>query len=177
MPTMSDRRFARSVIFMCAHSEDGAMGIIINQPARHISAPDLLTTLGVTPPGDPDQIAHLAIRMGGPVEKGRGFVLHSADFSIEDSTLMIDSAVALTATVDILRAIVENRGPQRALLALGYSGWSPGQLENEILANGWLTCPSDPEIIFETDSDQQYERALAKLGIDLARLVTEAGHG
>jgi putative transcriptional regulator len=177
MPAMTDKRFARSVVYMCAHSEDGAMGLIVNQPARNISAPDLLEKLGVTTSDGADgNIARLAIQIGGPVEAGRGFVLHSADFNIEDSTMTIDGRIALTATIDILRAIVEGRGPERAILALGYAGWSPGQLEDEIQANGWLTCPADPEIIFDPDTDQKYHRALGKLGVDLSHLVSEAGH-
>jgi putative transcriptional regulator len=176
MPSMTDRRFARSVVYLCAHSEDGAMGLIINQRARHISPPDLLDKLGIYAPDDTAPLSQLPIQIGGPVETGRGFVLHSPDFVIEDSTMPIDPAVSLTATVDILKAIIEGRGPSRAILALGYAGWSPGQLENEIQANGWLTCPADPEIIFDDNTESKYQRALAQLGIDLSHLVSDAGH-
>lgn len=181
MPLMSDRRFARSVIYVCAHSDEGAMGLIINQRATHISAPDLLERLGIdTRTGDEeevsDDILSLSIQVGGPVETGRGFVLHSGDYFSEDSTLTIESGICLTATIDILKAIAHGKGPDKALLALGYSGWSPGQLESEIQANGWLSCPADPELVFGTDLDAKYARAMAKLGINLSHLVNDAGH-
>lgn len=181
MPLMSDRRFARSVIYVCAHSDEGAMGLIINQRATHISAPDLLERLGIdTRTGDEeevsDDILSLSIQVGGPVETGRGFVLHSGDYFSEDSTLTIESGICLTATIDILKAIAHGKGPDKALLALGYSGWSPGQLESEIQANGWLSCPADPELVFGTDLDTKYARAMAKLGINLSHLVNDAGH-
>lgn len=177
MPVMSDQRFARSVIYLCAHSEDGAMGLIINQRASHISFPDLLQRLGVTPSGDDaDKISDMSIHVGGPVETGRGFVLHSADYFADDSTLPIEDGVCLTATIDILKAIAAGHGPDRALLALGYAGWLPGQLESEIQANGWLNCPADPDLIFDTDIEGKYGRALAKIGIDPSYLVSDAGH-
>ena len=180
MPRMSDRRFARSVIYVCAHSSEGAMGLIVNQRAEHISASDLLERLGIEQRSSTDRarggIHALPIQIGGPVESGRGFVLHSSDYFMEDSTLAIERGVCLTATIDILKAIADGEGPQRALLALGYSGWSPGQLESEIQHNGWLNCPADPDIIFGADLDTKYTRAMAKLGIDLSRLVGEAGH-
>lgn len=180
MPRMSDRRFARSVIYLCAHSEEGAMGLIINQRASHITAPDLLERLGIsTHSGDDEvssEIMSLSIQVGGPVETGRGFVLHSADYFAEDSTLSIESDICLTATIDILKAIAEGKGPNKALLALGYAGWSPGQLENEIQANGWLSCPADAEIVFASDLESKYARAMGKLGINLSHLVNDAGH-
>ncbi len=178
MPLMSDRRFARSVIYVCAHSSDGAMGLIVNQRAMHISTTDLLERLGIEPRASREAqgIEALPIQIGGPVEAGRGFVLHSSDYFTEDSTLAIERGVCLTATIDILKAIADGRGPQRALLALGYSGWSAGQLELEIRANGWLNCPADPDIIFGEDLDAKYDRVMAKLGIDLSHLVNEAGH-
>lgn len=181
MPLMTDRRFARSVIYMCAHSDDGAMGLIINQRATHITAPDLLERLGIdTRAGDGDEVSEdilsLPIQVGGPVETGRGFVLHSGDYFSEDSTLTIESGICLTATIDILKAIASGKGPDKALLALGYSGWSPGQLESEIQANGWLSCPADPEIVFGTDLEAKYTRAMATLGINLSHLVSDAGH-
>ncbi len=180
MPRMTDRRFARSVIYLCAHSEEGAMGLIINQRAANISAPDLLERLGIDTRSGDDEVANevlsLPIQVGGPVEMGRGFVLHSADYSSEDSTLNIEGDICLTATVDILKAIAEGRGPNRAILALGYSGWSPGQLESEIQANGWLHCPADPDLVFGDDLENKYSRAMAKIGIDLSHLVSDAGH-
>jgi putative transcriptional regulator len=180
MPVMSDPRFARSVIYICAHSEDGAMGLIINQRASHISFPDLLERLGIVQAngGDAavDEVGHMSIHVGGPVETGRGFVLHSSDYFADDSTLPIEGGVCLTATIDILKAIAAGTGPNRAILALGYAGWSPGQLESEIQANGWLNCPADPDLIFDTNLEAKYARALAKLGIDPSHLVSDAGH-
>lgn len=180
MPLMSDKRFARSVIYMCAHSDEGAMGLIINQPARNVSAPDILQRLQIVPKGGrdalPDGIRSLPIHIGGPVEAGRGFVLHSADYFVEDSTLAIEQGVCLTATLDILKAIADGNGPNRALLALGYAGWSPGQLETEILSNGWLNCPADADLLFDANMDTKYARALGKLGIELSHLVNDAGH-
>jgi putative transcriptional regulator len=179
MPVMSDQRFARSVIYMCAHSEDGAMGLIINQRASHISFPDLLERLGILSPEDETgslSVGNMSIHVGGPVETGRGFVLHSSDYYADDSTLPIEDGVCLTATIDILKAIAAGNGPNRALLALGYAGWSPGQLESEIQANGWLNCPADPDLIFDPNLEAKYARALAKIGIDPSHLVADAGH-
>lgn len=181
MPVMSDSRFARSVIYMCAHSQDGAMGLIINQRASHISFPDLLERLGIVPANADNGIVDdfgtgVSIHVGGPVETGRGFVLHSSDYFAEDSTLPIENGVCLTATIDILKAIAAGNGPNRAILALGYAGWSPGQLESEIQANGWLHCPADPDLIFDPNLEAKYARALAKIGIDPSHLVSDAGH-
>ena len=180
MPSMSDRRFARSVIYICAHSEEGAMGLIVNQRANDITAPDLLERLGIPTRGEDDVVSNdvlaLTIQVGGPVETGRGFVLHSDDYFAKDSTLEIEGGICLTATIDILKAIAEGHGPDRAILALGYSGWSPGQLESEIRANGWLNCPADKGILFDDDLESKYARAMAKLGIDLSHLVSDAGH-
>jgi putative transcriptional regulator len=178
MPIMTDKRFARSVIYMCAHSAEGAMGLIVNQRAEHISFSELLKQLGILPGNidlDSDPI-EIDVHVGGPVETGRGFVLHSSDYYVEDSTLPIDEGVSLTATVDILRAIAGGNGPDRAILALGYAGWRAGQLESEIQANGWLHCPADPDLLFDRDLDQKYERALSKIGIDPSHLVSDAGH-
>lgn len=180
LPGMSDERFARSVIYLCAHSEDGAMGIVVNHPARKISFSELLVQLEVIGEDEvirlPRSAESVPVLKGGPVETGRGFVLHSDDYQGDSSTLLIDDGVSLTATLDILRAIAKGQGPVRALLALGYSGWSPGQLEAELQANGWLTCPADAEILFDTPVESKYDRALRKLGIDPAMLVSDAGH-
>jgi putative transcriptional regulator len=182
MPYMSDKRFARSVIYMCAHSSQGAMGLIVNQRAAHISFSELLGQLSIEgddgPAGrnEPLELIDVDVHVGGPVETGRGFVLHSADYFAADSTLSIDAEVSLTATVDILKAIAGGKGPTRAMLALGYAGWRPGQLEDEIQANGWLHCPSDLDLLFDRNIDHKYERALSKLGIDPSHLVSEAGH-
>src|SRR5215469_456296 len=180
MPSMGDERFARSVIYMCAHSADGAMGIIVNQPAAHISFSDLLVQLDVVPAADLIQLPHQAggvkVLKGGPVDTQRGFVLHSADYFVENSTLPIDEAICLTATLDILKAIARGAGPASAVLALGYAGWAPGQLENEIQHNGWLHCAADAELIFGQDTGGKYAKALRKIGIDLGMLSSEAGH-
>jgi putative transcriptional regulator len=180
MPTMRDERFTRSLIYVCAHSSEGAMGIVVNQPAANINFPDLLVQLEVIPAADliqlPPRAGEVKVLKGGPVETGRGFVLHSADFFIENSTLPIDEGICLTATLDILKAIARGGGPVSALLALGYAGWAPGQLESEIQENGWLHCTADPELIFGTDTDGKYSKALKKLGIDLGMLSSQAGH-
>src|SRR3954447_26536222 len=180
MPSMGDERFARSVIYVCAHSTEGAMGIVVNQPAANVSFPDLLVQLEVIPATDliqlPSRAGVVKVLKGGPVETGRGFVLHSADFFIENSTLPIDDGVCLTATLDILKAIARGDGPHSAVLALGYAGWAPGQLENEINQNGWLHCNADPELIFGQDTDGKYKQALSKIGIELGMLSSEAGH-
>ena len=179
MPSMGDERFSRSVIYVCAHSTEGAMGIVVNQPAANISFPDLLVQLDVIPAADVIQLptgAGVAVLKGGPVDTQRGFVLHSSDFFIENSTLPIDEGICLTATLDILKAIARGTGPRNAILALGYAGWAPGQLENEIQHNGWLHCSADPELIFGRDIGGKYTLALKKIGIDLGMLSSEAGH-
>jgi putative transcriptional regulator len=179
MPGMADERFARSVIYICAHSADGAMGIVVNKAASDISMPDLLVQLDVAPESDAillrERVGHMPVLMGGPVEGRRGFVLHTDDFHIAQSTLIIDDGICLTATVEILRAIAGGTGPASAVLALGYAGWQAGQLESEIMANGWLNCPADPSLIFEADLDAKYERALRANGIDPAMLSLSAG--
>jgi putative transcriptional regulator len=179
-PAMSDERFARSVIYVCAHSSEGAMGIIVNQPAANINFPDLLVQLDVIPESDLAHSAarpgHVKVLKGGPVETGRGFVLHTADFFIENSTLPIDEGICLTATLDILKAIARGSGPASAILALGYAGWAPGQLESEIQGNGWLHCPADSELIFGDDIERKYAKALSKIGIDLGKLSSDVGH-
>ncbi|GBF27829.1 hypothetical protein MnTg02_02888 [bacterium MnTg02] len=180
MPTMGDPRFDRSVIYVCAHSADGAMGIVINQRAPNINFVELLEQLEIHPDENqietPSNFDDMAVHVGGPVETGRGFVLHSSDYYVADSTLPIDDGVFLTATIDILRAIATGSGPDRSLLALGYAGWAPGQLESEIQSNGWLNCPSDPDLIFDGKLEKKYHQALAKMGIDPSHLVNDAGH-
>ncbi len=180
MPVMDDERFARSVIYMCAHSSEGAMGIIVNRPAGSIDFPQLLVQLDIINKADqiklPGGAEDMKVLKGGPVDTGRGFVLHSSDFFIKDATLPIDDGICLTATLDILKAIAAGSGPKHALLALGYAGWAPGQLENEIQHNGWLHCPADADLIFGVDSEGKYERALEKIGIELAMLSNDAGH-
>lgn len=180
MPGMSDERFRRTVIYVCAHSQEGAMGIVLNKPAADLSFPDLLVQLDIIPQEGairlPSRARRMHVLVGGPVETSRGFVLHSPDFFIDDSTLPIDEGVCLTATVDILRAIASGGGPESAVLALGYAGWSSGQLESEIQANGWLNCPADPNLVFGPSLDSKYDLAVRKIGIDLGMLSSQAGH-
>lgn len=180
MPGMMDERFARSVIYLCAHSEDGAMGIVVNQPARVKNFPDLLVQLQVIAPQErislPRGAEEIQVLSGGPVQTDRGFVLHSPDFFLDNSTLPIDERVSLTATIDILRAIAAGEGPNHALLALGYAGWDAGQLEDEIQRNGWLHCPADPALLFDRDLSSKYTRALRSMGVELERLSASAGH-
>jgi putative transcriptional regulator len=180
MPGMADSRFERAVIYLCAHSADGAMGIIVNQPAEKVSFSDLLVQLDVIAMSEtthlPAEAWGVPVIQGGPVETGRGFVLHSADYFVDSSTLPIDGDISLTATIDILRAIAKGTGPGRAVLALGYAGWGAGQLETEIQGNGWLHCPADEAIVFDQELGTKYERALRKIGIDPVMLSSEAGH-
>ena len=180
MPTIGDPRFERSVIFLCAHSENGAMGIIVNKKSPMISFTDLLDRLEVIPEPDrislPPDVKDLQVQFGGPVEPARGFVLHTSDYFSSDTTLPIDEQIALTATLDILRAIAGGQGPRRVLLALGYAGWGPGQLESEIHHNGWLHCAPDEDLLFDSDLDAKYISALAKIGVDPSMLSAEAGH-
>jgi len=180
MPGMADDRFSRTVIYLCAHSPEGAMGIVVNKPASDLSFPDLLVQLDIIPATDliqlPQRAGTVQVLMGGPVETSRGFVLHSPDFFIDESTLPIDDGVCLTATIDILRAIAKGQGPANAVLALGYAGWGAGQLETEIQQNGWLSCPADASIIFDTAADHRYEMALRRIGVDPGMLSMEAGH-
>jgi putative transcriptional regulator len=177
-PGMRDERFARTLIYMCAHSSEGAMGIVINQPAPHISFRELLVKLDVIPEAEKIRLPRggVTVLKGGPVETERGFVLHSADFFIENSTLPIDEGVCLTATLDILKAIARGAGPASAILALGYAGWSPGQLEHEISQNAWLTVEARDAIIFDTPAEERLPAAMELLGLDYARLQDAAGH-
>ena len=172
MPTMGDERFSHAVIYMCAHGEDGAMGLMINKPVEDLKFSDLLKQLSIDTEEDVDRIK---IYEGGPVELGRGFVLHSADYQGSNSTLQVEPHIGMTATLDVLEDLASGNGPQKRLLALGYSGWGPGQLEDEILANGWLTVDADPELIFGTSDEDKWEAAINKLGVDPRLLSTEAG--
>ena len=172
MPTMGDPRFHRSVIYMCAHGEDGAMGLVVNKLLGEVTFDDLLDQVGVEAEDVADPIR---VHFGGPVETGRGFVLHSDEY-LKDASMPVDDGVALTATVDVLKDLAEGAGPRRALLALGYAGWGPGQLDSEIHANGWLIIAPDERLLFDTDLDHKWERAIAKLGFDPSSLSGEAGH-
>ena len=171
MPNMPDERFAKSLIFMCEHGPDGAMGIVVNKAIPSVSFTELLEQLGVAQSAPTDAIR---VHFGGPVETGRGFVLHSPEFSLE-GTLPVVDGVSLTATVDILRAMAAGGGPRSTLMALGYAGWGPGQLDQEIQQNGWLTVAADPSLLFDQTLDTKWERAIAALGVSPAMLSSEAG--
>jgi putative transcriptional regulator len=172
MPGIDDPRFERAVILMCAHSPEHAMGIAVNRPVEGLSVPDLLERLGVSNgialPGRP-------VLEGGPVERERGFVLHTDDYSAPESTLAVFEGVALTATRDVLEAMAGDAAPRQAVLALGCAGWSPGQLEREIKDNVWLTCDADEALIFDNDHDTKWARALAKIGVAAAQLSGQSG--
>jgi putative transcriptional regulator len=178
MPGRQDGNFSRSVVYICAHSPAGAMGFIINR-AQSISFPEILLHLKMVDQTDaimlPSAARDFPILNGGPVETGRGFVLHSDDY-LSDSSIPVSDDISLTATLDIVRAISEGRGPVRATMLLGYAGWGPGQLEAEIGANGWLNCPADEELIFDRTLDDKYERALGLMGVRPEMLSSEAGH-
>lgn len=172
MPQMQDPRFNRAVVYLCAHTAEGAMGLVINRPFNGLSFPDLLEQLEIEPTAP---CRDIRIHFGGPVEGGRGFVLHSTDY-LQESTLLVDDSVALTATVDVLKAMAEGHGPRSSLLALGYAGWSPGQLDSEILENVWLNVPADEQLLFGHDLDHKWEQAIHKLGIDFGSLSGDVGH-
>lgn len=172
MPGMGDPRFEKSVVFLCEHSDKGAMGLIVNKPTPGVTMDELLGQLSIEAgPGSKGVNVHF----GGPVESGRGFVLHSSDYSSDGSTLQIDPSFAMTATLDILSDIAAGEGPKKAILALGYAGWAPGQLEQELQQNGWLTCDATPEIVFARDDGSKWGAALTSLGIDALSLSATAG--
>lgn len=172
MPTMEDPRFARSVICMCAHSPEGAMGIVLTRPIARPSFSELLQQLEIEP--NPPLRA-MPLCAGGPVEGGRGFVLHTADWK-ESGTLEVTDAIALTASLDVLRDIAAGRGPRACMLALGYAGWGAGQLDQEIQANAWLSVELDEQILFDDQYDTKWRRALARLNVDPLLLSSNAGH-
>jgi putative transcriptional regulator len=178
MPGMTDERFARTVIYICAHSEQGTMGFIINQ-LQPLRFPDLLVRLGIITQAQsilmPEKNRSLVVRHGGPVETGRGFVLHSDDFMAKSSMPVTDD-ICMTATLDILHAISEGTGPKKALMTLGYAGWEAGQIEREIANNDWLVCEPTDDLLFDGDIPGKYDRVMAQMGVDPARLVLQAGH-
>lgn len=180
MPGMTDPRFDRSVIYICSHSDDGAMGLVINNAAANIDFPGLLDQLDVV--YDAEYLSggasfkeNITLHAGGPVETGRGFILHTADY-VQDSTMIISETIALTATIDILAAIARGHGPRDFIVALGYTGWGRGQLEEEISRNSWLNIEADEELLFHTDLDLKWPRAMAKLGIDITMLSAHSGN-
>ena len=172
MPGMVDPRFERSVVYMCAHSEAGALGLVVNRLAENITFPDLLTQLGLESSENEDAIT---VHFGGPVEQSRGFVLHSVDY-LRETTMVVSHDIGLTASMDVLVAIADGSGPKRRFLALGYAGWGPGQLEQEIQANGWLHAPVDHDLLFSTDLNSKWQRAMDGIGLDISMLSRDAGH-
>jgi len=180
MPGMMDQRFDRAVIYLCAHSDDGAMGIIVNKPAEDIVFPELLQQLEIIPEKPsislPSQAGNMKVLRGGPVETSRGFVLHSVPVEPIEGSVTAGDEIRLSATIDILKAIARGQGPDEAIFALGYAGWASGQLESEIQDNGWMICPLDRKVLFDQEFDTKYIRAMGSLGIDPAMLSPLAGH-
>lgn len=172
MPTMGDPRFARSVVYLCAHSDEGAMGLIVNKPAADVRLGDLLEHLKI-PRGE--TVPDIRVHIGGPVEHARGFVLHSADFESPQGTLKVDDGVSMTATLDVLEHIAKGTGPRRSMLALGYAGWGPGQLESEIAQNGWLTADAQDDLLFGRANEFKWSAALKSIGVDPVTLSPQAG--
>ena len=173
MPTMADPRFHRTVIYVCAHSAEGAMGLIVNKPLNDLRFTDILGQLKITPRSNTCSQIH--VHRGGPVEVQRGFVLHSADYQ-KTGTVIVDDDIALSATTEILKDIADGYGPNRNLMALGYAGWGPSQLDEEIKRNAWLSVPADAGILFSDGYDHKWDMALARLGIAAHRLSTQVGH-
>ncbi len=172
MPNMGDPRFARSVVYMCAHSDDGGMGLIVNKPQRDVQFSDLLGQLGID---KSPTVRDIRVHFGGPVDHARGFVLHSIDYRSEAGTLQVDDAIGMTATLDVLEDIARGKGPRASMLALGYAGWGPGQLEREIAQNGWLVCEPRDEILFGRADEHKWTAALKVLGINPLLLSATSG--
>jgi putative transcriptional regulator len=172
MPSMADPRFTTTVIYLCVHTPEGAMGIIINRPLEQPSFDDLLRQLEIDPVPPARRIG---LHTGGPIDNARGFVLHTADWT-GDGSLLVQDGLALTTSLDVLKAIARGGGPNHGILALGYAGWGPGQLDQEIQDNAWLSAPAPPELVFDADHAQTWRRALASLRVDPLLLSGVAGH-
>lgn len=172
MPGMGDPRFEHSVVYICAHSDEGAMGLIVNKPTKDVTLPMLLEQLSIQAQSD---LRGKPVRYGGPVEQGRGFVLHTPDYTSAVTSLKVDDAFSMTGTLDVLEDIAADRGPRFHLIMLGYAGWGPGQLEGEIAENGWLTCDATADLVFHTPDPDKWEAALASLGVPLMALSSEGG--
>lgn len=179
MPGMEDPRFHESVVYLVGHGEDGAMGLVVNQSLPDMSLADILIELDLSEPDEliklPESVLDCDVLRGGPMEKGRGFVLHTPDYFRDGNSFAVNDEITLTATLDVLKAMVRGSAPREALLALGYCGWAPGQLESEILENGWLTVPYSKDLLFSLPLKDRYEAALSKLGVTRASLSSEAG--
>lgn len=173
MPQMMDVRFAQSVILMCSYGKDGAMGLILNKPSTDIRMSDVLDQLDIEPT---KEAAGMVVHFGGPVETGRGFVLHSQDYQSSLQTLQVPGGFGMTATLDILEEIARGMGPAKALMMLGYAGWGPGQLDREIAQNGWLTADASPALVFDTPARHKWTAALESIGVEPLTLSSDAGH-
>ncbi len=180
MPDMGDGRFKETVIYMVGHGDEGAMGLMVNQTLDDMRFTDILEELNIGEKDDlirlPEDVKGRQVLRGGPVQRGRGFVLHSPDYFRQDNSYSVSDEVCLTATLDVLKSMAFQNAPAEALFALGYCGWSPGQLEDEIKANGWLTVPFSRDLLFQTPIEARYEAALGQLGITRATLSAMAGH-
>lgn len=179
MPQMDDPRFQRRVIYICSHTDEGAMGLVINDPVPPLPFGTILKQLKICPDGADVELPperDIRVLNGGPVEASRGFVLHSPDYMTPGATVELQSGIALTASVEVLKAIYEGKGPMRAVMALGYAGWGPGQLEAEIQDNVWINCPADSELLFDPDILHKYRHIFDKLGVDPIQLSSDAGH-
>lgn len=171
-PTMPDPRFAKAVVFMCEHSHEGAMGLVINRRNGKLSFQNILDELSITPQHKaPDRLVY----HGGPVDLGRGFVLHSRDYDEPDRTMHVTDHIALSATQDVLMALAKGQGPEKSLVALGYTGWGPGQLDSELAGNGWMVADADPDLMFGTDENAKWSAVLAAIGIDARMLSSQSG--
>jgi putative transcriptional regulator len=179
MPSIRDPNFERSVVLICAHSEQGAMGFVLNKLAPLTMFSDLIEKTDISDKAVdiPADVLAIPVRLGGPVDGQRGFVVHSEDYAGDDMTLVVPGGYVVSATIDVLRDIALQRGPQQRLITLGYSGWTAGQLENEILNNGWLHCAADHDLVFQVPIERKYDQAMVKLGINPQMLSSEAGHG
>lgn len=172
MPGMDDPRFEKSVIYLCAHSDEEAMGLIVNKPAPGVEQGRLFQQLNIS---ESARTKSIEVQFGGPVEQARGFVLHSADYGTEDATVAVDSDFAMTANTEVLQALADGGGPKDAILMLGYSGWGPGQLENEIALNGWLVADASYDVVFNIENTDKWTLALKNIGIDPIALSAAAG--
>lgn len=171
-PAVQDSCFTRSVIYMCAHNDAGAMGIIINYPVRNLRMKEIFSHLDIPAK---DNLHELPIHFGGPVEANRGFVLHSADYDTKES-LVNQGGIVVTSSLSILEDLAEGKGPAQGMLVLGYAGWSPGQLESEIESGSWITIPASPQLVFDTHNDVKWNTAVSSLGIDIGHFSATVGH-
>ncbi|MBR73011.1 MAG: hypothetical protein CMM30_08755 [Rhodospirillaceae bacterium] len=170
-PHMTDKRFSKSVIYICAHDKYGAMGIVVNKPLENVEFNEVLDQLGIDNTTENNPIS---VYLGGPVEPNRGFVLHTSDY-MHESTLIINNIFAVTSSLDIMKDICKGRGPKHSILAIGYAGWGNGQLDQEILTNGWLIAPADTNLVFETKNNMKWDLSAQNIGINIEKLSGDLG--